>query len=213
MQHAGIPVVLLFNYPEPCPADSFRIDNVGAFRTMTRHLIDLGHQRIAFVRGLARSVSLACEEGWRTELREAGLPAGEDRVTVTGIGQEGGYRAGAALLSRADRPSAIVCSSDIIACGVLDAAEDLGLRVPQDVAVTGCDDMFVAGMRRVRLTTLRYDHRALVQQALDRLLARIEGRVDAQEPITTSVACKLIIRDSCGRNAALRATNSGSPAP
>ena len=93
------------------------------------------------------------------------MPAGDDLVAVSGFGQDGGYAAGTSLLSRADRPSAIVCSSDIIACGVLDAAEDLGLRVPQDVAVTGCDDMFVAGMRRIRLTTLRYDHQALVRRA------------------------------------------------
>jgi DNA-binding LacI/PurR family transcriptional regulator len=209
VQDAGIPVVMLFNYHVPCPADSFRLDNAGAFRVVTRHLIGLGHRRIAFARGLARSVSTAREDGWRSELERHGLPAGDDLVAVSGFGQDGGYAAGTSLLSRADRPTAIVCSSDIIACGVLDAAEDLGRRVPHDVAVTGCDDMFVAGMRRIRLTTLRYDHRALVRQALDRLMDRIAGRVDAAaEPITMSTPCDLVIRDSCGMNLGPRAAAS-----
>jgi len=201
VRDAGIPVVMLFNYPVPCPADSFRLDNAGAFRMITRHLIGLGHRRIAYVRGLARSVSLEREAGWRSALQRAGLPAGDDQVAVSGHGQDGGYAAGTSLLSRTERPTAIVCSSDIIACGVLDAAEDLGLRVPQDVAVTGCDDMFVAGMRRIRLTTLRYDHHALVRQALDRLMDRIAGRVGADDPMTMSIPCDLVIRDSCGMNA------------
>jgi DNA-binding LacI/PurR family transcriptional regulator len=199
VQAAGIPVVMLFNYPLECPADSFRLDNAGAFRTVTRHLIGLGHRRIAFVRGLARSVSRAREAGWRAEMERHGLAAGDDMLAVTGVGQDGGYAAGIGLLSRADRPSAIVCSSDIIACGVLDAAEDLGLAVPRDVAVTGCDDMFVAGMRRIRLTTLRYDHHALVRQALDRLMDRIAGR--AAGVIVMSTPADLVVRDSCGMTA------------
>ena len=97
-QDAGIPVVMLFNYPVPCPADSFRLDNAGAFRTVTRHLIGLGHRRIAFARGLARSVSTAREAGWRSELERHGLPAGDDLVAVSGFGQDGGYAAGTSLL-------------------------------------------------------------------------------------------------------------------
>src|SRR5258708_27700023 len=68
-QDARIPVVILFNYPVPCPADSFRLDNAGAFRMITRHLVGLGHRRIAFARGLARSVSTAREARWRSALQ------------------------------------------------------------------------------------------------------------------------------------------------
>jgi LacI family transcriptional regulator len=211
---AGIPVVMLFNYPEPCPADSFRLDNDGAFRAMTRHLVGLGHERIAFARGLARSVSIAREAGWRAELQRNGLPHGDDLVAVSGFGPDGGHAAGMKLLSRPNPPTAIVCSSDIIACGVLDAAADLGLDVPRDVAVTGCDDIFIAGMRRIRLTSLRCDYHALVRQALARLMDRIERRITGDDSITVSVPADLVVRDSCGMNlgkrARTRATSIGS---
>lgn len=200
LRDAGVPTVLVFNYFEGCDADVFRIDNRAAFRMVTRHLIGLGHRRIGFVRGLMSTVVKAREEGWRSALAEAGLDAGDDLISASTFDQHGGHAAVTALLGLDDRPTAVVCTSDIMACGAMDAAADLGLDVPRDLAVTGFDDIFVAGMRRVRLTTLRYDRARLAQQAFDRLL-QIMAAPRGQAPgprQSIALPCELVVRGSCG---------------
>jgi DNA-binding LacI/PurR family transcriptional regulator len=200
LRDAGVPTVLLYNYFDGCDADLFRIDNFGAFRMVTRHLIALGHRRIGFVRGLMSTVVRTREDGWRSAMTEAGLDVGEDLVSVSTFDQNGGHAAVTALLAQAERPTAVVCTSDIMACGAMDAAADLGLDVPRDLAVTGFDDIFVAAMRRVRLTSLRYDRARLAQQAFDRLL-QIVGTPPGHFPgprQSVALPCELVVRASCG---------------
>jgi len=209
LRSAGIPTVMLFNYPEPCDLDVFRADNLGAFRMVARHLIGLGHRRIGFVRGLARATSLARERGWRSEMEAHGLDVGDDLLAVSSFDQNGGHTAAMALLSGRDPPTAIMCSSDIMACGALDAAADLGLRVPHDIAITGFDDIFVAAMRRIRLTTVRYDRERMARQAFDRLLQLMALPRGAARPDPKTIAfpCDLVVRESCG----MRSTASPRP--
>jgi LacI family transcriptional regulator len=206
---AGIPLVLLYNTPRQHDLDAFQVDNRGGFERVTRHLLRLGHRRIGFFRGPAAVVSLEREAGWRNAMAAAGFAVGAGDVAAFDFDQGGGYVGGMHLLGREPRPTALVCSSDLIALGALDAAADLGLSVPRDVAVTGFDDSYLAAMRRVRLTSLSYDYVALAQQAVSRLLQRLRGQRD-DAPVRMTVPCEIVVRETCGAAMAGIGTSSAT---
>ncbi|MFF0656952.1 LacI family DNA-binding transcriptional regulator [Micromonospora tulbaghiae] len=128
-----------------------RIDDVAAARTATRHLLDLGHTRIAHISGdpddeLAFTTHLDRRRGYQEALRAAGLRPDpsldvESRFTI-----DGGTRATAELLARGEPPTAIFAACDEMAMGAITALRDAGLRVPQDVSVMGIDDHDLAGV-------------------------------------------------------------------
>ena len=194
---SGIPVVLLYNEPRQHQLDAFMVDNRGGFELMTRHLLSLGHRRISYIRGPAAMVSLEREAGWRNAMAAYGITVGADDMAAFDFDQSGGYAGAMHLLGRQPRPTALVCSSDVIALGALDAAADLGLAVPGDLAVTGFDDSHLAAMRRVRLTSLAYDYATLAQQTVHRLLQRLGGQHD-EIPVRMTVPCEIVVRETCG---------------
>jgi DNA-binding LacI/PurR family transcriptional regulator len=120
-----------------------RIDDEVAARTAMEHLIGLGHERIAYVGGpgvldfTAPNKRLA---GYHDSLRSAGLPLDPSLEVDGAFTLAGGTEAGHELLARPDRPTAVFAASDEMAIGVLRAARELGLRVPEDVSVVGIDD-------------------------------------------------------------------------
>ncbi|MEH0970991.1 LacI family DNA-binding transcriptional regulator [Micromonospora sp. CPCC 205546] len=128
-----------------------RIDDVRVARTATRHLLDLGHRRIAHISGdpddeLAYTTHLDRRRGYRDALRDAGIDPDpvldvESQFTISG-----GTRATEELLRRGDPPTAIFAACDEMAMGAMTALRDAGLRVPQDVSVIGVDDHDLAGV-------------------------------------------------------------------
>ena len=157
-----------------------RIDDEAAARTATRHLIDLGHRRIAYVGGpgvLDFTAPNAREAGYRGSLREAGLPHDPGLEVDGAFTISGGTEAGMQLLSRPDRPTGIFAASDEMAIGVLRAARNLGLRVPQDVSLVGIDDHQLAAF--FDLTTVAQpvldQGRLAARQVLDALAATRTG--------------------------------------
>lgn len=151
-----------------------RIDDHYAARTAMAHLLDLGHQRIGYVGGATEGVldftaPTARLAGYRDSLRESGRtpePALEANGEFT-VG--GGMRAGRELLERPKRPSAVFAASDEMAIGVLRAARELGLRVPEDLSVIGIDDHEMAGF---------FDLTTVAQPAHE------QGRVAAQQVLS-----------------------------
>jgi DNA-binding LacI/PurR family transcriptional regulator len=153
-----------------------RIDDEQAARTATEHLIGLGRRRIAYVGGpgvLDFTAPNAREAGYRRSLLDAGLPH-EPGLEVDGaftVG--GGIEAGRLLLQRPDRPTAIFAASDEMAIGVLRAARQVNLRVPEDVSVVGIDDHELASF--FDLTTVSQpvleQGRLAARQVLDALAA------------------------------------------
>jgi DNA-binding LacI/PurR family transcriptional regulator len=156
LEHAGVPTVLIDAHHVRLPRVVGN-DVKGGFVAAT-HLLELGHRRIAFLGEMPRvafniPASRLRHRGVRLALHCAGLDLPR-RYTV--IGEQGRTRArelARALLSRAGRPTGIVCSSDSQALGALEAARDLGLDVPGDVSIVGYDDLEIAGF--LGLTTVR----------------------------------------------------------
>ncbi|MFC3500979.1 LacI family DNA-binding transcriptional regulator [Micromonospora krabiensis] len=127
-----------------------RIDDVAAARTATRHLLDLGHRRIAHISGdpddeLAYTTHVDRRRGYQAALRAAGIRPDPSLDVESQFTVDGGNRAATELLARGEPPTAIVAACDEMAMGAMTALRDAGLRVPQDVSVVGIDDHDLAG--------------------------------------------------------------------
>jgi LacI family transcriptional regulator len=155
------------------------IDNEGAFHEATRLLLQLGHQRIALVNGDSRETfAIHRERGVRRALAGGGLSLDERHVLSMAMTEENGYRAARRLLEGTEAPTAILCSSLIMALGVVRAARDLGVAIPGDVSLIAHDDVF-PWLRpenfSVPLATTRSSIRAAGARVAERLAARISG--------------------------------------
>lgn len=192
----GIPVVLL-----NCRARtswSMAIDNTGGARSMVRHLVTLGHRRIAFIAG-PRGNADAAERlrGWQETLEQSGVSA--DGLLLEGdFSENAGYEAGYALLSRDPLPTAVFAANDAMAIGALCALREQGLRVPEDVAVVGFDDIPIARFVSPPLTTVSVEIAQLGRRAFELIL---EGLEPGSVPRLETLATHLVIRESCGSQA------------
>lgn len=179
---AGIPVVAIDRAVADLRADAVVGDNSASVREGTRALIDLGHRRIACVSGW-RTVGPSAERqaGYTSAMEAAGLQA-VTRETNSQI--DGGRDAALELLSGADRPTAVIAANNLMALGVLAAAREVGLRVPDDVAVIGVDDPFWAPFLEPSLTTIAQPVRAMAASAMQLLTDRTRrARSDARRVV------------------------------
>ena len=196
MPTTSIPVVAIDPHTGPGGPSTIDSDNVGGARVATQHLIDLGHRRIAHIRGRSDLASAELREtGYRESLAEAGIPFDPELV------RDGGYKAaltaGAAreLLTRPDRPTAVFAANDMSALGVMKVASELGLRVPEDLSVIGFDDIPEAARSMPPLTTMAQPLNDLGAQALHMLIELLDGN---DVPSHVQLPAELIVRASTG---------------
>lgn len=158
--------------------DSIYIDNEQGGYIATRHLIDLGYKRIGLI--LANPVSVPAAErrkGYERAMREASHGVNETRIVAStddhqhGYTEAAGYECMKSLLGRRSRPDAVFVASDIQALGALQAIRDFGLRVPEDIALVGFDDIRLSSY--VGLTTLRQPMYEMGKLAVEKLLLRV----------------------------------------
>jgi DNA-binding LacI/PurR family transcriptional regulator len=152
------------------------VDNRAGACDAVRHLIDLGHQRIAIVCG-PMSTSSAWQRcaGYSQAMEEAGLTVRPDWVVEETFDQEGGYRGAQRLISQSERPTAIFATADLMALGVMQALRAAGLRIPEDMSVVGFDDIPAATLTTPPLTTINQPKYEMGKRAAELLLARIKG--------------------------------------
>lgn len=172
-------------------------DRLGG-REAAAHLADLGHRRIAFVSGPAtfRS-SHERRSGFEEALNERGLSLAKGYVVEGAYTYDSGIEAGHALLSMAERPTAIFAGNDEMAAGVLQAARQLGIRVPEDVSVVGFDDFQIASRLWPTLTTVRTPTREIGRLAVERLMGRDDDTRDPKSRLPS-----LVVRESTAPPAA-----------
>lgn len=172
-----VPVVLAGTHEPNLPhVDIAADDDVAGARLATRHLIDLGHRRIAHLVGPG-SVGSLRRRGFDAEMAAAGLTS---MVEHSGMTEEGGYAAASRLLARPDRPTAILAFNDVACVGALSAADDHGLSVPQELSLVGYDDTYLARIRHLSLTSVDNGNFAVGAQAAKFLLQRIGGASQPQ---------------------------------
>jgi LacI family transcriptional regulator len=156
-------------------ADTVIVDNVTASRRLSDHLVSLGHRRIALLIDETEWTTGADRfAGYMTSLEESGLPADPTLLIPVGSDVGDARRAAVDLLARRDRPTAVFSANNILAEGVWRAANDLGLRIPEDISIVSFDDAAWMSMVTPGLTAVAQDAVALGTAALTRLLGRIQ---------------------------------------
>jgi LacI family transcriptional regulator len=199
------PLVLIDPGPGFEGCDSISIANQAGATAAVRHLLGLGHRRVATITGPPRNADARHRlAGYRAALRAAGveIPAGYE---ITGdFTEPSGYAAGARLLALAPRPTAVFTANDYMAIGVMGALSDAGARVPEDVAIVGFDDIAMARYLNPPLTTVHVDAYRLGERAVEMLLASPGSRAGRRAHHET-LATTLAVRSSCGSSTALQA--------
>ncbi|HKT03702.1 MAG TPA: LacI family DNA-binding transcriptional regulator [Rugosimonospora sp.] len=164
-------------------------------RVATRHLIELGHQRIAMIS--APEHILCCrarQDGYRAALAAAGLPVDPGLIVHAALTREHGYAAAVELLARTDRPTAIFAANDLQALGVYQAAREARLTIPDDLSVVGFDDLPVVAWVDPPLTTI---HQPLTQMAVAATeMALALGRGETAPQVGIEIATTLTVRSS-----------------
>lgn len=171
-------------------------DRYGA-RLAVQHLVQLGHRRIAFINGPDEwDATINRLAGYRDGLEAAGIEFDSALVYQGDWQVQSGYVLGQQLLSLRERPSAVFAANDLMALGVIYAAQEMGLSVPNDLALVGYDDRDFTGYVRPALTTIQMPCEKMGQIAADALLRLIKGEIEVVEP--TLVQGELVVRQSCG---------------
>lgn len=167
------------------------VDLQAGARLALEHLADHGHRRIAYVTGPLMENQIDHRRiAYDSVMRERGLPRLEPLITAWS--RDGGYQSVEELLSWDEPPTAVFAASDLIAIGVLNAAHDQGLAVPDDLAVVGLDGTMESAYVTPALTTARQPLDLMAKEAIDVLTH------PGSHAISPTFAVELIVRDSCG---------------
>lgn len=171
------------------------VDNVAAAYEAVTHLIQLGYRKIGTITGaLTSTVSLDRKEGYLRALLDAGLKLDKNLIVEGDFTETGGYLAMQCLLPA--QPDAVFAASDVMALGAMRAVREVGLRVPEDIAFVGFDDLPVATMANPPLTTIHQPIAEFGEKAVEMLIDLIENGV--KPPRCVIMDTELVIRESCG---------------
>ena len=190
----NLPAVLINTVIDLPGHAAFAVDNFGGARAMTRHLVASGRKRIAFIGGPADNR----EAQERLRGYRAGLRAGMRESVFEGdFSEAAGASAGRRIAQAKNRPDAVFAANDMMAIGCLSALAEAGLRVPDDVALAGFDDVPIARYVAPALTTIRVPIAALGSAALEALVKTFKTP-PAADNLTTVLPVELVVRNSCG---------------
>jgi DNA-binding LacI/PurR family transcriptional regulator len=209
LQSNGIPFVLVDRYFSDLATDYVVADNLGGAYRATEHLLILGHTRIGFVYAKIGGLKTTSVRdrwcGYCRALQDYGLPYDETLVVQNAAASEAGAHGPYdQLLSRPDRPEAVFAVNDCEALEMLQAAQRCNLRVPEDLALVGFDDLPFAAHLSPPLTTVAQPRMDLGLRAGNLLINRIEGQVGPPRQI--ELPTSLVVRESCGARLRVRAS-------
>ncbi|HLZ57373.1 MAG TPA: GntR family transcriptional regulator [Ktedonosporobacter sp.] len=207
-----IPFVLIDRYFPDLAADYVGPDNVGGGYRATEHLLILGHERIGFVSSPIETLQQTTSvhdrwEGYRSALEKYGISYDETLVIPkTTIAQADAQAVYTEFLLQPDHPTAIFAGNDLVALDLLHIARRHGIRIPEDLALVGFDDLSFAAHLTPPLTTVAQPLMDVGLRAGNLLISRIEGQITPPKRI--ELPTSLIVRESCG--ARLRVKRSSS---
>lgn len=214
LEAAGIPWVSVA-MGRPVPGSlNVRIDDFAAASAMTRHLLDLGHHNIGFIRGNPNQTASAERyRGFAAALADAGIDVQDMAVEQGYFTFRSGMVATERLLDRTNPPTAIFAANDDMAAAAVGVAHRRGLHVPQDLSIVGFDDTSLATTVWPELTTIRQPIAPMAEAALDLLLARLrKGRGNGGNKLEEQVLDhELILRESSGPPRSAREERSKAP--
>lgn len=205
LTRAGIPVVAIDREVAGGKVDSVMVDNRGGAYEATAHLIEAGWSRVACIVGPTRvSTSNERLEGYRRALADAGRRSERSLVRRADFRVEGGYKAARSLLELPHPPDALFVANNLMTLGALQAIQDLGLRVPDDIGIVGFDDSPAADLLRPRLTVVAQPTYEIGRVAGELLLAG-----DDHSPQHRVLEPQLVVRESSMRDAVAHRAGRG----
>jgi len=197
LRKRNVPVLVAWTYATGHSLPCVGFDNRNSMRRLAEKVIGLGHQRIGVISGIIDGNDRAYErlEGIKDALRDKGMGLDMLQVVETTYGVQSGEQALASLLAGTRPPTVIMCGNDVLATGALRLAAERGLKVPEDLSITGFDDIELASIVTPGLTTVHVPHREMGRKAATQLANLVEGvGGDDSEELATS----LVMRDSLG---------------
>lgn len=196
-----IPVLCAWIYDPTQSRLSIGFDNRRAMKSLAAAVIARGHQKIGVVSANQQSNDRAAQRvlGIRDAMTDAGLDTDTLQLIETPYSIENGRHAFQELMRRSNPPTVVMCGNDVLATGALQGAKKMGIRVPDDVSITGFDDIELASIADPALTTVHVPHREMGRRAAHMLLDIVNGSPSAQSVELQTTLC---LRDSLGPPAA-----------
>lgn len=193
-----LPVVYVHNTPPGTDTPAILPDMAEAGRLATKHLLAHGHSDVGVLAGQSTSGAIArAVEGWRTARTEAGLPRREELVYSSERGHYGAYNFAKQWLQQPDRPTALFAATDGLGVGVIRAASELGVRIPEDLAIVSCNGTDEAAFSYPTLTTAHHPIESIGRNAVELLESMIA--TPGNDSITSrNLPMELRLGESCG---------------
>ena len=200
LDRQNVPVCVSWAYDPTQPKPSVGFDNRAAMRAMADEVLRQGHSRIAMISARQAENDRAQDrvQGVRDAMGAAGLDSTELTVFETDYTIEAGGAALATLVASSPGPTAVICGNDVLAVGAVKAAQKLGLRVPEDISITGFDDIELARVIVPALTTVHVPHREMGVLAARQLWKMVTEQAGAD---SLKLETDLRLRGSLGRPA------------
>ncbi|WP_299352740.1 LacI family DNA-binding transcriptional regulator [uncultured Shimia sp.] len=192
-----VPALVAWSHLPDALLPSVGFDNHGALRGITEKVIDMGHRNIAMISGVTKGNDRARDrvKGLRDALRENGLDPEQTTVIETSYDIEQGALAFRDLMASTPRPTAIICGNDVLAVGAIREAHKLGIAVPDEVSITGFDDMELANVVTPSVTTVHVPHREMGRKAARELTEMVAGTSKGR---STCLDTSVVMRESLG---------------
>lgn len=191
-----VPLVIVSNMSSE-GQNYIEVDNIKGGRIAAAHLMECGYRRIAFAGGQENSLSDRMRlQGLRTGLEAAGLRVDNELVRHGPFTCKGGYAAAESLMTQDVRPDGIFCGNDKIALGVFQYLVEKGYRVPEDVGIIGFDDIYLASLPQIQLTTIATPRFEMGRLAADMLIRKIENEEERAKVEHVLLDTELIVRRS-----------------
>ncbi|MEB8433518.1 LacI family DNA-binding transcriptional regulator [Cocleimonas sp. KMM 6892] len=193
-----IPIVNLWIYDPDSEYSCIGFDHIKAGKQITKHLLELGHESFGVISGTRENNDRAEErfKGLKQQLDEAGIILEDDRVIDCRFSVENGSKSFHKLLDRHPDITAIICGNDVLAIGALHGAQERGIRVPEDLSITGFDNIEILPFLKPSLTTINSPSRRMGEKAADYILQQIKDKTNIIERI--ELEAELIVRETTG---------------
>jgi DNA-binding LacI/PurR family transcriptional regulator len=197
LRFRNLPLVFVDIGPKAPRVSNIRVDYADGIRQAVQHLAALRHERIAFITGPFRLKSaMARKTAFEAAMREIGLPVRPGFIVEGDHRLEGGKKALQMLWELRERPTALMCSNDMTAIGVMREAFELGIQVPKDLSVVGFDDIRIAEFMTPPLTTIQMSQSELARLAFEALLKEVKRETPSPEGSEYVLKTRLVLRSS-----------------
>ncbi len=192
---AKVPTVIVNGGLQSKLVSTVRTDEAGGIAQIVDYLSGLGHQRIGMLGGSDHiTVTRDRQSAFRAAMARCGHSVCEDWLITDGFSIESGVEVTERMLQLPEIPTAVICINDLVALGVLKAARQHRIEVPENLSVAGFDDIYLAEVSIPELTTVSHDYPALGRGIIETLIGRIQGE---SLPETTVIQMQLVVRNSC----------------